>query len=164
MVEEADKEKDLFVVDPDDYQKTKQLEAIHKAKEEVREMRSNRGDIINERSQQFRKRGTSIYRHELAVSIAKYGSELLPLIEEAKENGLLTEDDLTVECLGIEKDVTIPEYIRFEGASEEIREKDIDGCHFYERDSMEVYRQLTRIQRKLGLGLEMDVDKGAAEI
>ena len=102
MVEEADKEKDLFVVDPDDYQKTKQLEAIHKAKEEVREKRSNRSDIIDKRSQQFRRKGSSIYRHELAVSIAKYGSELLPLIEEAKENGLLTEDDLTVECIGID--------------------------------------------------------------
>jgi hypothetical protein len=165
VVEEADDERDLFVVDPDDYQKTKQLEAIHKAKEEVREKRSKRNDIIADRGQHFVKEGAVVYKSELGESVAKYGSELLPLIEEANKKGVLVDEDLVVESVVDDLEVRILEYIRYEGRSPEAADHDdIDGNSYPEIDSMEVYRQLSRVQRKIGLGLEMDIEKGAAEI
>lgn len=157
---EQDSEADLFVVDPDDYQKTKKLETIHKTKQRILEIRHNRGNIIQEYHDGFTDSGLDIYGQHLAQAVSQYGSELYPLIEEALEKGTLEEDDLTTRLAPNKTNMELITFIEFDGR---IR---IDGDlqHPPEPNTMAIYRQLQRIQRKLGLGLELEEDKGPAEI
>lgn len=134
----------MFVVDADDYQKTRKLKAINDAKDYVRKRRRDAPDTAS------RNEWRAIYRRE-SEAVAMYGNELMPLIEEALEQGTLDEDDLET------KYGSLREFVRRDGMLEEL-EKPVPPMY------MSFYRQLERIQRKLGLGLEMKEDKGPAEI
>lgn len=157
---EVEEENDILVVDPDDYQKTKKLELIHKTKEEVLNVRRNRSKLIGELAERFRGNGVETYQRELGRTVAQYGSELLPLIEEALENGTLEEEDLESQMAPEYKKLDVLEFIQLDG---QIHLKgDID--YPPEPNTMAVYRQLDRIQRKLGLGLDLQENKGPANI
>jgi hypothetical protein len=84
-----------------------------------------------------------------------YGSELLPLIEDALEVGILEEDDLETRY------GSLREFVRYNGTviNEDGKLADREQTIY-----MAFYRQLDRIQRKLGLGLELEEDKGPASI
>jgi len=159
-VEESTDEKNVFVVDPDDYQKTKKLEMIHNTKQEVLNVRKNRSELILELGENFQGKGIEIYHRKLAQTVAQYGSELLPLIEEGLANGALEEDDLTSRLSPEHVEMDVLTFIQMDGR---IDYKD-DLEHPPEPNSLAIYRQLDRIQRKLGLGLELQEDKGPANI
>jgi hypothetical protein len=159
-IEEADDEKNVFVVDPEGYQKTKKLEIIHKNKKEVLNVRRNRSDLICDLADNFRGKGLDVYQSQLAQTVSQYGSEILPLIEEGLEKGTLTKDDLTVSLSPEHTEMDVLMFIRMDGRIE--YEGDLGSPP--EANSLAIYRQLNRIQRKLGLGLELQEDKGPAEI
>jgi hypothetical protein len=164
-VEGVDDESELLVVDPDDYQKTKKLESINRAKKEVVKVRQDRTDIIKEMKEDFIGRNSGkqpidLYCNELARTVAQYGSELLPLIEEALEKGSLSEDDLRVSLSENRIEVDVVQFVTFDGRAEYKGELKF----LPESNSMAVYRQLQRIQRKIGLGLDLEENKGPAEI
>jgi len=159
-VEESSEEKNVFVVDPDNYQKTKKLEIIHNTKQEVLNVRKNRSELILELEENFRDDGIKVYQRKLARTVAQYGSELLPLIEEGLENGTLEKDDLTSQLSPEHVEMDVLTFIQMDGR---IDYKD-DLEYLPERNSLAIYRQLDRIQRKLGLGLELQEDKGPASI
>ena len=150
----------IVVVDPDDYQKTKKLEIIHNTKQEVLNVRKNRSELILELGDNFRRDGIEVYQQKLAQTVAQYGSELLPLIEEGLENGTLEKDDLTSQFSPEHVEMDVLTFIQMDGR---IDYKDDPECP-PEPNSLAIYRQLDRIQRKLGLGLELQEDKGPAEI
>ena len=153
-VDESTDESNVFVVDPDDYQKTKKLKAIHNARDHVLDVRKNKRDSIDHYNQ-FQGPWYETYHRHLAETVASYGHEVMPIIEEAKEEGVI-DDDL----LSIEGPVHILEFIYTEGKVEE------DGEMTYPSPvkTMAVYRQLDKILRELGLGLSFEEDQGPAEI
>jgi glutamyl/glutaminyl-tRNA synthetase len=162
-VEESDDEKNVFVVDPENYQKTKKLEIIYKTKKEVLNVRKNRDDITREFNRQYRDDGFPMYEKKLARTVAQYGSELLPLIEEGLENGTLSEEDLTTELSPEHTEMEVLMFIQMDGrVNYEGKKGEMEFAP--ETNSIAIYRQLDRIQRKLGLGLELREDKGPAEI
>jgi len=161
-VEESD-EKNYLVVDPDDYQKTKKLESIYKTKQEVLKIRNNRSSIIKELSNNFSsnsRTGLDMYGNKIAKAVAQYGSELLPLIEEGLNKDTLSEDDLVASLSEDRLDMNVVQFIKYDGR---VKYKD-ELQYLPEPNSLAVYRQLERIQRKLGLGLDLEEQKGAAEI
>ena len=161
IVEDPNEESQYLVVDPDDYQKTKKLELIHKSKSEVLKVRKKRMALIKEYHNEFRgKDGLDMYTQRLAQTISQYGSELLPLIEEAKSNGTLDEEHLEVAIAPKEHNLQLIYFIEMDGRVKIDGEPQVPP----EATVMSVYRQLDRIQRELGLGLDIEEDKGPAEI
>jgi sugar phosphate isomerase/epimerase len=155
----------IVVVDPDDYQKTQKLKAIQDAKENYREFTLNRAEKFREISETWGNPKEAM-KGEEATTLALYGSELIPLIEEGLEGGTLSEEDLKVETdeltsriLGKEE-MDIREVVDLQGRVWVDGEKNSIPRQYQKR----VYRQLERIERKLGLGLELETDKGPAEI
>jgi hypothetical protein len=147
--DESNDEKNVFVVDPDDYQKTRKLKAINDAKDYVRKLRQDKPNRAKSKEWQG-------IHGRTAEAVAMYGNELLPLIEDALDQGILEEDDLETEY------GPLREFVKYDGrmldhGKEELVES---KPHIY----MAFYRQLERIQRKLGLGLELQEDKGPASI
>jgi len=158
---DTDDETSYFVVDPDDYQRTKKLEMIHKAKQEVLKYRRDRPKLIEDYDGTYSgEKGIDIYRHSLAQAVAQYGSELLPLIEESVDNGILEDDDLTTQMSPEHTELDLIYFIQMDGRVKYNDKVDIPP----EPNIMAMYRQLDRIQQKLGLGLEIEEDKGPAEI
>ncbi|NMJ92755.1 hypothetical protein GLT81_00670 [Nanohaloarchaea archaeon] len=146
IVDEEDS--NVFVVDPEDYQKTQKIKSINRARMNVLEHRkktpntagSNEWKGINAR---------------LAETVADYGNELLPLIEDALEEDILDEDDLESELCNI------VEFIMLNGRTRDESGELEEPNPSY---SMSVYRQLGRIERKLGLGLELETESEPAII
>lgn len=157
-VETSEEDVEIFIADPEDYQKTKKLEAIHTAKEAVSEHYRNRTEKIAERRElEFEETANEVYRLELAQLVAQYGSELLPLIEEGIENDVIDEGNLLV----VESPPnTIADVVVHEGHIKE----DGEFRGLTPQESMIMYRQLQRIQRDLGLGLDIELDEGPAKI
>lgn len=153
-VDESTEEKNVFVVDPDDYQKTKKLKAIHNARDHVLDVRKNKRDSTDHYDQ-FSGPWYEAYHQHLAETVASYGHEVMPIIEEAKEEGVI-DDDL----LSIEDSIHILEFIYTEGRVEEDGEMTTPSPV----KTMAVYRQLDKILRELGLGLSFEDDQGPAEI
>ena len=149
----------IVVVDPDDYQKTQKLKAIEEAKREYRRYKRKRGQILVE-FDEYWKDAKEAYQSEKAMRIAEYGTELMPLIEAGLEEGVLTEGDVKCNLGNCPREVNIKELVRNGGLVL------IDGEHRPIPTLLgdEVYRQLERVERKLGLGLELETDKGPAEI
>jgi len=149
----------IVVVDPDDYQKTQKLKAINEAKAEYKKYKRQKTEILQNLEETWLN-PREAYDSERAMRLAEYGTELMPLIEEGLEKGALTEED--VKCslgdgfreVDIRKVVTDGGRIFKDGEMEPIPTLNSD----------EVYRQLERIERKLGFGLELETDKGPAEI
>jgi hypothetical protein len=147
--DESNDEKNVFVVDPDDYQKTRKLKAINDAKDYVRKLRQDKPN----RAKSKEWRGI---HGRTAEAVAMYGNELLPLIEDALDQGILEEDDLETEY------GPLREFVTYNGRMVDHEKEELveSKPHIY----MAFYRQLERIQRKLGLGLELQEDKGPANI
>jgi hypothetical protein len=159
-VEQTDSEEaTIMVADPDDYQKTKKLKSIYEAKNHVSNLRQNRNERVEYLGDNFKRvgGGPAMFADELAASIADYGNELLPLIEEGKEKGVIEDDDLEAQ-IRPDDPISIEKFIILDG---QIRE---GNDYTSEVTSMAVFRQLQRIQRKLGLGLDLEEEQTPAEI
>ncbi len=157
----------VVVVDPDDYQKTQKLKAIDRAKKEYKKVKRNKTEEV-EKLERWQN-PLEAYRSIRARRLADYGSELLPLLEEAIESGTLEESDLTCDLGRGNSSVKVDRFVR-------------NGGNVYEDDGLtlprtdgefgpapliicdSVYRQFERLERKLGLGLELEENKGPAEI
>ena len=153
--------RDFVVVDPDDYRKTKKLQAIQKSKDHYKELKRNKDQEMRDLKEEW-KNWREAYRKRRATAIADYASELVPLIEEGLKSNTLSEDDLICP-LGPDKGNIDVRIVAEKGGILSIGEN-------REREPMplvdcdEVYRQLERIERKLGLGLQLEENKGPAEI
>ncbi len=148
-VEEALEEKNVFVVDPEDYQKTRKLKAINDAKKHYRELQKDKPNTASKEEW----RGI---HGRMAEAVAMYGSELLPLIDDAIDQGVLEEEDLE------KPPGSLREFIFCDG---KLSNEDTSKVETVEPIVYKMfYRELNRIERKLGLGLELEEDQGPAEI
>lgn len=147
--ESVDEDPELYVVDPDDYQKTRKLKAINDAKDHVRKLRADRP--TRARSSEW----DGIKTKE-AEAVAMYGAELMPLIKEGVEQGAISDDDLQI------NDRHLFEFVHAQGQPLDYENKETGTPTTIEY--MAFYRLLNEIQRDLGLGLEFSEDKGPAQI
>jgi len=142
-VGEADDAK-LYVADPDDYGKTRKLKALNDAKDHVRKIRNDRPGTATNRE-------WNNLNIRLAEAVASYGHELLPLLEAAEAAGTIGDGDYYTE----EPPKTdIREYLYTDG-----RVETRDGTDFEvppPHRAMAIYRHLQRLERKLGLGLDLE--------
>lgn len=145
-VEQADEDTSLYVVDPDDYQRTKKLESIHKAKQEVLNVRNNRMDLIDQYGEMAGRNqdAIDIYGVKLGKTVAQYGSELLPLIEDSLRNGAIEEKHLEVSLGPDSTDMDIIAYIKSDGRIQYQGELICPPG----QNHIAIYRQLNRIQRR----------------
>lgn len=145
--DDGDDSAKLYVADPDDYAKTRKLKALSDAKAQVRKQRNNRPNTAN--------------RHEwrgmndsLATAVASYGHELLPLLEAAEEADKIHNGDYYAD--GGRGKTDVRTFIMADGKVETA-----DGDSFETPPphiSMLVYRHLQTLERKLGLGLDLEED------
>jgi len=157
---ELEEESDNFVVvDPDNYQKTKKLQSIREAKDHFKEVRRNENEIKVELKGQWRNYREA-YRDMRAKAVSDYASEMVPLIEAGLESNTLSEDNL-IASLGPKKhDIDVRWVAKNNGKINVDGEMEpLPGLN-----CSEVYRQLERIERELGLGLDLEEDKGPAQI
>jgi hypothetical protein len=156
----------IVVVDPDDYQKTQKLKSIQEAKDHFKSFTTNEVEMFQKLDDTYGNPKQAL-KYRRGKALAMYASELMPLIEEAIVNDVLTEADLIVDtnpavesAIG-KSELGIREIIEFDGAVVVDGEKldDIPEIH-----SKKVYRRLEAIERELGLGLELEENKGPAEI
>lgn len=149
----------VVVVDSDEYRKTQKLRSIQDAKDHFTDLRQNRSDRLDELSSEwgdYRR----VYKEELATAISLYVSELVPLIEEALSTETLIEEELHISTnTNPYHTLDIREVARKSG------EVHLGEDEFLPASMCQkVYRQSERIERKLGLGLDLEPDKGPAEI
>lgn len=154
-VEQTDSEEaTIMVADPEDYQKSKKLKAIHESKKRVREVIENKFEIVNE----VRKGGKPHWRATFGNAIAVYGLEMMPLIEEAMRKGVIDESDLDAGPM----EPNIQVFVDVGGA---VHDDDTGEVRPPEQwEGMNYYQQLQRIERKLGLGLDLEEEQTPAEI
>jgi hypothetical protein len=154
-VEQTDEEEaNIMIADPDDYQKSKKLKAIHDTKKRVRKVLQNRHQIKEEVGRHQRQH----FRATLGDAVAMYGLELMPLIEEAIDEDILSEDDL--DAGPMEPNVQL--FVDIGGA---VMDDDSGEARPPKKwESMNYYQQLQRIQRELGLGLDLEEEQSPAEI
>lgn len=149
----------IVVTDSEDYGETQKLKSIYRAKREVQRLRHNQESIVRESHSRFNtKSGSEIYLQKLSSSIAEYGAELLPIIEQAHQRGQLSDSDLETKRF----DVSIRRYIEADGTKIDYDQENTEPYGILQ--SLAVYRQLNRILRDLGLGLDLEENKGPAEI
>lgn len=149
----------IVVVDPDDYQKTQKLKAINETKREYRKYKRQKSEILQKLRERLRN-PEEAYNSERGMRLAEYGTELMPLIEEGLKKGALTEDDMKCRLGDDFREIDVRDVVTNGG-------KVFKGGKMYPIPALiadEVYRQLERIERKLGFGLELETDKGPAEI
>ena len=86
-----------------------------------------------------------------------YGLELMPLIEEAMRKGVIDESDLDAGPMepDIQTFVDVGGAV-FDESGENRPPKQWEGMNYYQ--------QLQRIERKLGLGLDLEEEQTPAEI
>ena len=149
----------IVVVDPDDYQKTQKLKAINEAKAEYKKYKRQKTEILQNLEETWLN-PREAYDSERAMRLAEYGTELMPLIEEGLEKGALTEEDVKCSLGNGFREVDIREVVTNGGRI--FKDGEMEPMPTLNSD--EVYRQLERIERKLGFGLELETDKGPAEI
>jgi hypothetical protein len=149
----------IVVVDPDDYQKTQKLKAINEAKSEYKKYKRQKAEILQNLEERWLNPREE-YDSERAMRLAEYGTELMPLIEEGIEKGGLTEEDMKCSLGDDFRELDIRRVVTNGGRV--FKDGEIEPIPTLNSD--EVYRQLERIERKLGLGLELETDKGPAEI
>jgi hypothetical protein len=100
--------------------------------------------------------------------VALYGMEMYPLISEAKEKGVLTEEDLET-AYG-----NILTFVETNGSRIEDEERIVNDLLEGDRDPSEatkapvvymaIYRELQMIEQKLGMGIGFKEDKRPAQI
>ena len=149
----------IVVVDPDDYHKTQKLKAITEAKKEYRKYKRQRSEILQKLEEKWIN-PEEAYESERGMRLAEYGTELMPLIEEGLEKGALTEEDMKCSLGFGSREIDVRKVVKNGGRIFEDGEMEPIPA----LNSDEVYRQLERIERKLGFGLELETDKGPAEI
>jgi len=134
----------IRVDDPDNYAKTRKLKALNDAKEHVRKLRNKRPPTAE--SDMWKG-----IRARTGEAVATYGSELLPLLEEAEATGVIDEEDYYNRG-----DVDVRDFIIYDGRFEKS-----DGEIEYGglTQVMAVYRHLLRLERRLGLGLQLELDE-----
>lgn len=147
-VDEVDEEPAVFVIDPDDYAKTRKLKAIADAKEHVWKLRRNRDDVMTKTKHSNR-------QDRIAQAVAGYGTLLLPLIEGGLEKGAIESDMLVINQFDIRG------FVEYEGAlPTDDDELEIASVP----EAMKIYRRLEAIERELGLGLEINEETKPAQI
>ena len=163
--EASEDTKNVLVVDPEDYQKTQKLKSIQEAKDHFKSFTLNEREKFEKLSETWGNPEEAL-KHKEAKALSMYGSELIPLIERGIEEGGLSEDDLEVELDNVAKSITgkknmsIRTIVKLEG-----RIHNGDNMRpLPSHTQMRVYRQLERIERKLGLGPDIEVDNGPAQI
>ena len=149
----------IVVVDPDDYQKTQKLKAINEAKKKYRKYKRQRNEILRELKEQYRNHKEA-YDSERGMRLAEYGTELMPLIEEGLEKGALTEEDMKCRLAASSRELDVRKVVKHGGKV--FKDGELEPIPILDAD--EVYRQLERIERKLGFGLGLETDKGPAQI
>lgn len=157
--DETDEQADIYVADPDDYAKTRKLKAINDAKENYKEYITNETKVYDRLADTWAN-PEEAFKHNKAEALALYGSELLPLVEQGLDGGALSEEDLKVETDRLTASIV--------GKAEMDIRKVVDNRGLIwandERQSIphkyqdRIYRQLERIEGKLGLGLSLESD------
>ena len=146
LIGEAEDDAKLYVADPDDYARTRKLKALSDAKDHVRKLRNDRpGTATNREWDGLDAR--------LSEAVASYGHELLPLLEAAEAAGTIADGDYYTD--GPQK-TDIRQYLYTDG-----RVETRDGTDFEvppPHRAMAIYRHLQRLERKLGLGLDLEQD------
>ena len=154
--EKEDDEQSLYVVDSEEYQKTKKLESIYQAKKEYKRVQKYTGIYRDPKGS---------YYQQLASSLAMYGSELSPIIEDALKEGLLIEDDLKIESVSGNDQWDILELIKFDCCVEgDFISEEGKYTPLGDKNLNHIFRHLEKIQRKLGLGLEIESETDPAQI
>jgi hypothetical protein len=163
-VDNDNDEPKMYVVDSEEYQKTKKLQSIYEAKKEFRNVWYNKEDNIERLKDTYytdnhkQGEGMRLYRGHLADILAMYGSELSPIIRDAVDAGLLEQDDLEVE---LETDQNLLQLTR---KKYQIKD-DKDGWRTLRCSCLlDVFRTYERVQRKLGLGLDIEEETEPAII
>ena len=155
----SDDSSTVVVTDSENYGRTQKLKHIYRAKEQVQEMRRNSEELVREYDDYWRRtHGRVVYQRKLASAIAEYGSELLPVIEEARHDGQLELHHMTSQSFRLD----VEEFVRTDGHEVDTESEEVEP--YSEAKCLDVYRQLNRTLRKLGLGLELEEEKGPAEI
>lgn len=149
----------VVVTDSENYGQTQKLKHIYKAKRQVQDMRRNSEELAQEYNEYWHKtHGREVYNRELASAVAEYGSELLPIIEEARHEGHLDATDMKTDRF----EIFISDFVSTDGM--DIDHESEEAKPYKPLRTLAVYRQLNRILRKLGLGLELEENKGPAQI
>ena len=149
----------VIVTDSENYGRTQKLKHIYSAKEEVQKVRKRSEELVREYNDYWNgTHGREVYDRELASNVAEYGSELLPVIEEARSDDQLELHHMTTQSFKMD----IREFIRTDGMNFDNESDQVEP--YTKLKSLDVYRQLNRILRKLGMGLELEEEKGPAEI
>jgi hypothetical protein len=134
----------LYIADPDDYARTRKLKALSDAKGHVRKLRNDMPTTAN-------KREWNGIHARLAEAVASYGHELLPLLEEAEDNGIIGDGDFYTNT-GHKRDVRNLIYTDGRVGDPAEEEVGVPAPH----ESMAIFRHLQKLERKLGLGLELE--------
>lgn len=143
-VDETDETAEIYVADPDDYAKTRKLKALNDAKSYVRKVRNDRPALAKDKEWE----GENV---RLAEAVASYGHELLPILEAAQDAGIIGDGDFYTNVQGKDDVRTL---IRTDG-----RIKTPGGDDFMvppPHRAMTIYRHLQSLERRLGLGLQLD--------
>ena len=144
---DTDEPAKLYVADPEDYAKTRKLKALNDAKEHVRKVRNNRPNTAN--TNEWKGMGS-----RLSEAVASFGHELLPLLDEAENVGII--DDPEYVTAAFFKEIDVRHFIMLDGS---LRSKDGEVYQPPAVESMAVYRQLQRLERTLGLGLKLESEE-----
>jgi hypothetical protein len=154
-VEESDRE--AFVIgDPEEYQKKKKLQSIYKRRERILKLSEDRTKLVEEYGSTYRETGKDIWKGEYATACAEYGNELLPLITDAIEKGELDGSLMHMD----EGNIDIYHFIVSQGKRHTGDDLETPEPFVV----MNIYRRLDNIMRELGLGLNLEEQKGPAEI
>ena len=146
---ETDEAAKLYVADPEDYAKTRKLKALNDAKEHVRKVRNNRPNSATTDEWEG-------MASRLSEAVASFGHELLPLLDEAENVGIIDESDYVTTTFI--KEIDVRHFIMLDGS---LRAKE-DNEKIYQPpgvESMAVYRHLQRLERTLGLGLKLESEE-----
>jgi len=162
----ADEESsNILVVDPEDYSKTRKLKSIQEAKDHYKSFIVEENEWNRRLNDQYRN-PREAYDRQRSEALAMIGSELLPLIERGLKKGGLSESDMTLEV-----DEGVHSY--FDGHEVDIRDiienegrilDDGEVKYLPRYYQQKIFRQFERIEQELGFGLELEEDKGPAEI
>lgn len=161
-VEITGNEDTVVVVDSDNYRETQKLKAIQECKDHFRETNRNEIRIKNSLSIPKSSKGEEKhFRRCLTGAIVDYISELIPIVEEAKQNGTIIESDIEFTPSQINRTATLKDLARVNGM---ISVDESTTERLTPNDCRTLYRQCETIERKMGLGLDLEEDKGPAEI
>lgn len=151
---------EVVIIDSEDYRKTQKLKSIQETKDHYRETKRNKHSIEDELDE-YLINPYETYNIQLVSAVVDYISELMPLIEEAQQSGTLTHSDLRVSLQSVDEEARITDIVRCHG---DIQTSEGETRSIEPRDTTAVYRQGERIERMLGLGLELEEDKGPAQL